>query len=189
MVVGWTSALLRESISSPVRLQDLTAVYKEPRWPVLMSRELPALPLSQFGGEGFTNENLKEVLLEGANASLINYNGKAMGPHLGCVLGSMGSGLSKYGRENNNPPVIETSYTGDFKFRQWESVSIPFTVSDPDGDNVEVTTDFEGRAKLVRGSKDPDIYNFEILCELVSDFTPKKAKITATDVYGGTAEV
>lgn len=146
-----------------------------------------ALLLSQFGGEGFTNENLKEVLLEGANASLINYNGKAMGPYLD-VMGSMRYGLSKYGRENNNPPVIETSYTGDFKFRQWESVSIPFTVSDPDGDNVEVTTDFEGRAKLVRGSKDPDVYNFEILCELVSDFTPKKAKITATDVYGGTAE-
>lgn len=66
-------------------------------------------------------------------------------------------------------------------------MSVPFTVSDPDGDNVEVTADFEGRAKLVRGSKDPDVYNFEILCELVSDFTPKKAKITATDVYGGTA--
>ena len=110
-----------------------------------------------------------------------------MGPYLD-VMGSMRYGLSKYGRENNNPPVIETSYTGDFKFRQWENVSIPFTVSDLDGDNVEVTTDFEGRAKLIRSVKDPDVYNFELLCELVSDFTPKKAKITATDAYGGTAE-
>lgn len=145
-----------------------------------------ALLLSQFGGEGFTNEDLKDILLQGANPNLINSKGKTMGPYLD-VMGSMRYGLSKFGRGYNNPPVIETSYKGDFKFRQWENVSIPFVITDPDGDNVEVTADFEGRAKLVRGSK-PDVYNFELLCELVSDFTPKKAKITATDVYGGVAE-
>jgi len=146
-----------------------------------------ALLLSQFGGEGFTNEDLKEVLLQGANPNLINSNGKAMGPYLD-VMGAMRYGLDKYGRQYNNPPLIETSYKGDFKFRQWESVSIPFTVSDPDGDNVEVTADFEGRAKLVKGSQGQNVYNFELLCELVSDFSPKKAKITASDPYGGKAE-
>ncbi len=146
-----------------------------------------ALLLSQFGGEGFTNEDLKDMLLKGANPSLINCYGRSMGPYLD-IMGSMRYGLSKFGRDYNNPPVIETSYKGDFRFRQWESVSIPFIITDPDGDNVEVTADFEGRAKLVKDSKGQNAYNFELLCELVSDFTPKKAKITATDVYGGVTE-
>ena len=146
-----------------------------------------ALLLSQFGGEGFTNEDLKYMLLQGANPSLINCYGRSMGPYLD-IMGSMRYGLSKFGRDYNNPPVIETSYKGDFRFRQWESVSIPFIITDPDGDNVEVTADFEGRAKLVKDSKGQNAYNFELLCELVSDFTPKKAKITATDVYGGVTE-
>ncbi len=146
-----------------------------------------ALLLSQFGGDGFTNEDLKDILLSGANPNLINKGGKAMGPYLD-IMGSMKYGLNKFRRDDNNPPVITTSYTGDFKFRQWENVSIPFTVSDPDGDNVDVTAEIEGRAKFVKSSSEANVYNFELLCELVSDFTPKKVRIKATDIYGGTAD-
>lgn len=146
-----------------------------------------ALLLSEFGRQGFTNEDLTDILLSGANQTLINKTGKAMGPYLD-IMGSMRYGIETFKRENNNPPVITTSYTGNFKFRQWEEVSIPFVVSDPDGDNFDVTADFEGRAKLVRSTAEPGTYYFELLCELVSDFTPKKAKITATDIYGGVTE-
>lgn len=146
-----------------------------------------ALLVSEFGGEGFTNADLEDILLKGANPDLINKSGKAAGPYLD-IMGSMRYGLEKYRRQDNNPPVITTSYTGDFNFRQWEEVSIPFTVSDPDGDNVQVSAEIEGRGRLVKSTSEADVYNFELLCELVSDFTPKKAVITATDMYGGTAK-
>lgn len=147
-----------------------------------------ALLLAQFGGEGFTNDDLVEILLKGANADLITYSGKSMGPYLD-VLGSMEYGVDKYKRENNNPPVIETKYDGDFKFRQWEQVSIPFHISDIDGDKVNVTAEIEGRARFNASDVEDDVYYFELMCELVRDFTPKKVKITASDYYGGVAEM
>ncbi|MDE7127210.1 MAG: T9SS type A sorting domain-containing protein, partial [Bacteroidales bacterium] len=113
-------------------------------------------------------------------------SGKSMGPYLD-LLGSLEYGIEKYKRADNNAPVIETSYDGDFRFRQWENVSIEFTVSDPDGDRVEVTSEVEGRAKIAPGTA-ADTYVFTLMCELVTDFTPKKAKITATDMYGGICE-
>lgn len=145
-----------------------------------------ALLLAMFGKEGFTNEDLTDILLSGANPDIINCSGKSMGPYLD-LLGSLEYGIEKYKRADNNAPVIETSYDGDFRFRQWENVSIEFTVSDPDGDRVEVTSEVEGRAKIAPGTA-ADTYVFTLMCELVTDFTPKKAKITATDMYGGICE-
>ena len=147
-----------------------------------------ALLVAQFGKQGFTNEDLYEILLGGANPDLINCYGRSMGPYLD-IEGSIKYGIAKYGRENNNPPVIETDYTGDYRFRQWEVVSIPFRITDPDGDVVTVTSEIEGRARLSKSETESSTYYFEITCELVNDFTPKKAKIVATDVYGGTDEI
>ena len=147
-----------------------------------------ALLLAQFGGDGFTNDDLVEILLKGANSDLIAYSGKSMGPYLD-VLGSMKYGIDKYKRENNNPPVIETEYGGDFKFRQWEQVSIPFHISDIDGDKVNVTAEIEGRARFNASDVEDDVYYFELMCELVKDFAPKKVKITASDYYGGVAQM
>lgn len=147
-----------------------------------------ALLLAQFGGDGFTNDDLAEILLKGANSDLIAYSGKSMGPYLD-ILGSMEYGIDKYKRENNNPPVIETEYGGDFKFRQWEQVSIPFHISDIDGDKVNVTAEIEGRARFSASDVEDDVYYFELMCELVKDFAPKKVKITASDYYGGVAQM
>lgn len=146
-----------------------------------------ALLLSLFGREGFTNEDLTDILLSGANNGLINYSGKAMGPYMD-LLGSVKYGIDKYKRENNNAPVIETEYTGDFRFRQWENISIPFTIYDPDDDRVEVVYELEGRAKFVEDASQENVYKFTLMCELVRDFTPKKVKITASDLYGGVCE-
>lgn len=145
-----------------------------------------ALLVSEFGGEGFTNTDLEEILLKGANPDLINKTNKTVGPYLD-IMGSMKYGIDKYRRADNNPPVITTSYTGGFKFRQWEEISIPFTVSDPDGDRVEVTSEIEGRGRLVKSSTETGVYSFRLTCELVRDFTPQKAKIIATDIYGAEA--
>lgn len=42
---------------------------------------------------------------------------------------------------NNTPPVITPEYSGDFKFKSHEKVSIPFDIYDPDGHSVTVTFD------------------------------------------------
>lgn len=145
-----------------------------------------ALLTSFFGGQGFTNSDLEDIILTGAKAGFIKENGHAVGPYLD-VYSSMLYGVEKFKRENNQDPVIETEYQGNFVFRQWENVSIPFTVSDPDNDPINVEAEIEGRAKFAMSSKDSNIYEFTLLCELVNDFTPKKVKITVTDYYGGVA--
>jgi len=143
-----------------------------------------AIIVSLFGGPGFTNEMLREILINGANPNLINYKSHPTGPYLD-VKGSIDYGIGKFKRENNQNPEIVTDYTGDFVFRQYQSISIPFRITDPDGDGVTVEGEFEGRGSLVRDDEDPTIWNFTLLCELVSDFTAKKGKIVAKDLYGG----
>ncbi|MCQ2142605.1 MAG: S8 family serine peptidase [Bacteroidales bacterium] len=147
-----------------------------------------ALLLSFFQRDGFTNDDLLEMLLEGANRTKINYNGKACGPYLD-VYSSFQYGLAKYKRENNNDPIIETEYTGDYTFRHWEDITIPFHIYDPDGDKVEVSAEFEDRGSLTQNASLSDIYDFSLLCQLVSDDAPKKVKITASDMYEGVAEM
>lgn len=142
-----------------------------------------ALLLSYFGKKGFTNADLEDVLLKGANPNLIGYGGKKMGPYLD-VWGSMVYGVQKYKRDDNNPPVIETEYKGDFKFRQWESVSIPFHIYDPDNqDATDVKAEIEGRARLEKSVDEDDIYNFNLECKLVNDYDPKKVRIVASDIF------
>ena len=38
----------------------------------------------------------------------------------------------------NNPPVIETSYTGDYKIRSHNTLTVPFSIYDPDGHSFTV---------------------------------------------------
>lgn len=145
-----------------------------------------AILVSFFGGEGFTNDLLREMLLEGANPSLISTGDHPVGPYLD-ITGSIQYGIDKYRRENNNDPEISTEYDGDFVFRQYQNISIPFRISDPDGDKVTVTAELSGRGEFVQDNNDPEIWNFNLIGELVSDFNPQTATITVSDVYGGEA--
>lgn len=146
-----------------------------------------ALLVSFFGGEGFTNDMLREILLNGANPSLINSGDHPVGPYLD-LTGSLQYGIDKFKRENNNAPEITTDYDGDFVFRQYQIISIPFRITDPDGDKVMVTAEFSGKGELVQDQNDPEIWNFNLIGELVSNFNPQTAKITVSDYYGGEAE-
>ncbi|MCQ2146573.1 MAG: S8 family serine peptidase [Bacteroidales bacterium] len=146
-----------------------------------------ALLVSFFGGEGFTNDMLRDILISGANPSRINYNSHPTGPYLD-LMGSINYGIEKFKKENNNAPEITTEYDGDFVFRQYQRVSIPFRISDPDGDNVLVSVDFEGKGDLIQDTDNPEIWNFTLIGELVSDFTPKNAVIKVKDIFGAEAE-
>ncbi len=40
--------------------------------------------------------------------------------------------------DKNNPPVVSTDYDGDYRIRSHEELTIPFSISDPDGHSVSV---------------------------------------------------
>lgn len=147
-----------------------------------------ALLTSYFGRQGFTAKDLEELLIQGANPNKVNYGSHTAGPYLD-VYKSILYGIDKFKRESNQSPVINTEYKGNYTFHQWENVSIPFSITDPDGDVVKIEVEIEGRARFTRNSNDDSIYDFTLLCELVNDFTPKKVKIIATDDYDGRAEI
>ena len=91
-----------------------------------------ALIVSYFGGQGFTNDMLIERLIGGANTDAVS-SGSRIGP----LMDAMGS--FTYGNEEeNNPPVISTDYSGSYSVRAHEVLTIPFNISDPDGNSVSV---------------------------------------------------
>ena len=139
-----------------------------------------ALIASYFGRQGFTNADLEELLIEGANPKLISQGSHHVGPYLD-ALGSIEYGIMKYRRENNQAPTVWKDTEGNLTFRQWETVEMPIHFHDPDGDVVNVEAEIEGRAQLKR--QNDTTYIFSMLCELVSDFTPQHVKITATDMF------
>lgn len=86
--------------------------------------------------------------------------------------------------EVNNPPVIATDYTGDFRLRPFETLYVSFSVSDPDGHAVSVVTE--------TGSSALTFYDEEggISARIVGKNAPQgrySARITATDSFGATA--
>lgn len=146
-----------------------------------------ALMASYFGGEGFTNADLEEIVISGANPNKISpYAGHVAGPYLD-AWGAFKVGLEKYRRDHNENPEIQGFEKNNLEFRQWQRINIPIIITDPDGDALDVTMETEGRAKLAKSSTEDNVWEFTLLCEMVNDFTPKKAVITAKDFFGGEA--
>ncbi len=146
-----------------------------------------ALLVSYFGGQGFTNDMLKDILLGGAKSGLINSSSKAMGPYLD-ILGSITYGESKYG--GNHAPVISAvNIEGSLSFSQKEKVSKTFSVSDEDGDEITVTPTIEGPATIVATST-KNVYSFNLDCTSVAASAFNKTynvSIAATDAKGAQA--
>lgn len=136
-----------------------------------------ALLVSYFGGNGFTNKMLEDDLINGARKDVVPESAK-IGPLLDVY------GAFRYGMDNGRPPVITTSYKGDFSFRQTETVSIPFSVTDPCGSSVEVALETDGPGTLAKEGTD---YMFRLYCPLASPGT-YKAKIKAENAFKATAE-
>lgn len=143
-----------------------------------------ALLVSYFGGKGFTNEDLEEILIKGAAQNVINYLAHNSGPFLD-LKGSFEYGINKYKRQYNNNPVVRTEYKGEYVFRQYQNIDIPFIITDPDDDPFTVEAKFGGRGSLIQDVAVDSIWHFTLVGELVSDFTPKTATITVTDRYDG----
>lgn len=144
-----------------------------------------ALLLSFFGGEGFTPDDLKGIIIDGAKKSFIKTNGHECGPFLN-AWNSFELGVERFNKRVNDPPVISTDYTGNFVFRHWEKASIPFLITDPDGDKVDVSYETDGKAQMVEGSNGQ--WSFSLYCDLVQDSREHNFKIIATDRFKASSE-
>ena len=84
---------------------------------------IAALLVSQFGGPGFTNDDLKEMLLEGADPDF-----KTDKP-IGRRADAYGSFLVNSGHADDPLPTITTDHTGDIKLKSYENTQILFRIS------------------------------------------------------------
>lgn len=130
-----------------------------------------ALLVSYYGGRGFTNEMLEERLLKGANKDIVPEDAQ-VGPLLDVY------GAFQYATAECKPPVITTEYAGDFSFRQSENVSIPFSVTDPQGLSVNVTLETDGPGTLEQSGSG---YTFKLYCPLATPDT-YNARIKAENI-------
>lgn len=85
--------------------------------------------------------------------------------------------------ESNNKPVIETSYSGDFKVHSHETLTVDYTIYDPDGHNVVISYRQGSDADKFTISKDGNVHRLTIVGNAVAAGT-YKALISATDDTG-----
>ena len=88
--------------------------------------------------------------------------------------------------QGNNAPVIETAYKGDFRVKSHETLKVKWSISDPDGHEINVQPALGSKA--VTFEKIPDgSYQMTIVGNAV-DPGIYEAVITVTDSYGLAAE-
>ncbi len=83
--------------------------------------------------------------------------------------------------ENNKPPVISTDYTGDYKVKRNASLSVSFSISDPEGHSFSVETD--GGSKAAMFFRQTEGYRLDINGRK-ADPGKYAATLKATDAYG-----
>jgi len=95
------------------------------------------------------------------------------------------SEVVKIHTNENKIPTVETEYTGTYTFRHFETVDIPYVISDPDGDEITVDHQTDGRATLALEADGK--WHFRLLCQLVRGPASFSSTITVLDGYGGKA--
>ncbi|MBR1576629.1 MAG: S8 family serine peptidase [Bacteroidales bacterium] len=85
----------------------------------------------------------------------------------------------------NGKPVISTEEGVSFVFRQYESVDIPFTLTDPDMDTLRVDFQTNGRATL--REEEDGRWHFHLACQAVRAPASFQATVVVTDRYGAQA--
>lgn len=143
-----------------------------------------ALILSYYGGQGYTNEMLKERLMNGANAEITD------GQNIGPLVNAAASFRYNSGGIQNQKPVIQIvdndtneEYTGDtLRIYSFGEKSFKVSVSDPDGDRFVF--------KFIAGTSG-DTYEMVSEGNYLVNIKPKYAEegkyeigLTATDQYG-----
>ncbi len=84
--------------------------------------------------------------------------------------------------EKNNPPVISTSYEGDYKIRAFQVVPITYSIADPDGHEVKVEFTSGGSADAWQQAGNGNY--ILTLSGNAADPGNYTASVKATDSYG-----
>lgn len=118
-----------------------------------------------------------------ASISGLNFEQKYYVAIVGCDYSmniSEMSEIKSVSTSANNPPVIETDYTGSFQVHSHETLSIVYNVYDPDGHEIKVSyTNGSDADSFVRGTDGK--YKLEIVGNK-ADAGTYTAKISVSDV-------
>ncbi len=93
------------------------------------------------------------------------------------------SAIRKVHTNVNAVPTVQTAYDGNFTFRNFQTVDIPFEISDPDGDILKVDFQTDGRATFTQ--EDDGLWHFRLSCQLVRAPASFSASLVVTDDFGG----
>lgn len=104
-----------------------------------------ALVVSYFGGQGFTNTELWNMLIDNENRTIIPSSDK--------IAGMVDAyAIFEANVNRNDPPVISTDYKGDFRVMVGESLSVDYTLTDPEGEECTMSISGDGSATLSKVS-------------------------------------
>ena len=101
-----------------------------------------ALLISALGGPGFTNEDLRRILLDGANS---RFGASEM---IGPMLDAYGSYLAYSGEDD--APVISSDYIGSYSIRGHEKLVVNFTATSRSS-KVTLSIDADESASYILG--------------------------------------
>ncbi|MCQ2142607.1 MAG: S8 family serine peptidase [Bacteroidales bacterium] len=137
-----------------------------------------ALVVSYFGGPGFTNTQLKSMILDNANYTIIPTSDK-IGPLVDAYE------IFKKNLTPNGNPEISTTYKGDYTVRVGGSLAVDFTASDPDDDVCTFTLEGgDGSATLTSTGNNKCRITINTAIKYVGTH---KATLKAEDGNGGSA--
>ena len=88
--------------------------------------------------------------------------------------------------ENNNPPVVTTDYTGNFKVKSHETLTVLWTINDPDGHDIDIK--MTPGSKAVTLANHPDGRHAMTIVGNADEPGTYKAVIKVTDSYGESTE-
>jgi len=102
-----------------------------------------ALVVSYFGGQGFTNTQLWNMLIDNANSSIVTTNSSYnIGPLVDAYA------IFEANANKNAAPQITTTYTGNYEVIVGQSLSVDYVITDADGDECTMTITGDGSATL-----------------------------------------
>ena len=93
--------------------------------------------------------------------------------------------IQKVRTKGNQKPTITTDPDVSYVFRQYETVDIPFTLQDPDGDTLSVNFQTNGRA-LFKPDED-GLWHFRLVCQAVRAPASFQATLVVSDPLGASA--
>ena len=83
----------------------------------------------------------------------------------------------------NEKPTVSIGHEGDFQFRNYQDIDIPFTIYDPDEDVLTVDFQTDGRASFTQN--EDGIWHFKLSCQMVKAPASFSASLVVADGFGG----